>query len=75
MTIQNCQKCGGTHFGSYECPYITAPCVVCGANTVLACSDCAIDSGGRESVHVCDNRECRNRHEASAHNTSGGSSS
>jgi hypothetical protein len=65
MTIENCPKCGGTHFGSHECPYIDAPCVVCGERTVLACSDCAIDAS--ESIHVCGNRRCREQHESKVH--------
>lgn len=46
MVIRNCPNCGGEHWGSTKCPYIEAPCVVCGDMTVMACSDCAIDSGG-----------------------------
>lgn len=61
--ILNCQTCGGTHYGSIKCPYIEAPCIVCGDLTIMACSDCAIDSGGKESVHVCIKRECRDLHE------------
>jgi hypothetical protein len=67
MTIRNCPVCGGDHFGSVACPYIPAPCVVCGEQTVMACSDCAIESGGRRSVHVCAKRECRDHHEAAHH--------
>jgi hypothetical protein len=26
MTIENCPNCGGTHFGSFKCPYIKEPC-------------------------------------------------
>jgi hypothetical protein len=63
MTIRNCPNCGGDHFGSNKCPYIKAPCVICGTSTILACSDCAIDSGGKNSVHVCNKTECRNEHE------------
>ena len=69
MTITDCPKCGGTHYGSHVCPYIEAPCVVCGDQTVMACSDCAIDSGGKVSVHVCRKRICRDRHEAEKHST------
>lgn len=54
---------GGIHFGSHRRPFIEAPCVVCGAPTVLACSDCAIDSGGTNSVHVCNKSACRDEHE------------
>jgi hypothetical protein len=25
MTIQNCPNCGGTHFGSNKCPFISEP--------------------------------------------------
>lgn len=67
MTIQDCPKCGGTHFGSHKCPFIEEPCAVCGDLTVLACSDCAINSGGRTSVHVCAKPECRDKHEALVH--------
>lgn len=63
MTILNCPRCGGTHYGSNGCPYIEAPCSVCGKLTILACSDCSIDSGGKRSVHVCSNSGCRDVHE------------
>ena len=63
MTIRNCPHCGGDHFGSYLCPFIEAACVVCGDLTVLACSDCAIESGGRKSVHVCAKPSCQDEHE------------
>ena len=63
MGIENCPNCGGTHIGSNKCPFISAPCVVCGEATILACSDCAIDSGGKNSVHICDKPSCRNTHE------------
>jgi hypothetical protein len=69
MTIQNCPNCGGTHFGSFKCPYIKEPCSVCGELTIMACSDCAIDSGGKKSVHVCQKSECRDKHEADIHPT------
>ncbi len=67
MTILDCPKCGGTHYGSHECPFTLAPCVVCGDETIMACSDCAIDSGGKTSVHVCRKSECRDAHEAKTH--------
>ena len=67
MNIQNCPRCGGTHYGSVECPFKLTPCVVCGADTIMACSDCAIDSGGKTSVHVCGKSECRDAHEAKTH--------
>ncbi len=64
VTIRNCPHCGGDHYGSIECPCLE-PCVVCGDKTILACSDCAIDAGGKgESVHVCAKPECRDTHEA-----------
>ena len=63
MTIINCRNCGGDHHGSNVCPFIEAPCVVCGDMTIMACSDCAIDSGGKTSVHVCMKEKCRKRHE------------
>ena len=63
MTIRNCPHCGGDHFGSYQCPFIEAPCVVCADMTVLACSDCAIESGGKQSVHVCAKSSCQDEHE------------
>jgi hypothetical protein len=64
MTIKNCPKCGGDHYGSFECPFILAPCIICGIDTILACADCAIE--GR-SVHVCEKSECRNTHESKQH--------
>lgn len=67
MTITNCKNCGGTHHGSHECPYIKKPCVVCGADTVLACSDCAMDFGSKDAVHVCEKVECRDAHEKERH--------
>jgi len=63
----NCHVCGGEHWGSYKCPYIEAPCVVCGTPTIVACADCGINSGGKESVHVCDKSECRHTHERLVH--------
>lgn len=63
MTIRDCLNCGGTHFGSNKCPYLFAPCVVCGRETEMACADCAIDSGGKSKPHVCDRVECRDVHE------------
>src|SRR5579859_4547367 len=67
VSIQNCPNCVGTHFGSNKCPYIEKPCVICGDSTVLACSDCAINSSGNVSVHVCSKSSCRDAHEANAH--------
>ena len=67
MTIKDCPNCGGTHYCSYTCPFIKAPCIVCGAETIFACSDCAIDAGGKESVHVCEKSECRDAHERHQH--------
>lgn len=61
--VINCPECGGDHFGSYKCPFIKAPCCVCKDPTIFACSDCAIDSGGKASVHVCGKAECRHEHE------------
>jgi hypothetical protein len=63
MTILNCDKCGGTHYGSLKRPYNLAPCVVCGDQTIYACSDCGIDSGGKRSVHVCEKPTCLETHE------------
>jgi hypothetical protein len=63
MTIRNCPICGGDHFGFNKCPYIEKPCSVCGEPTILACSDCAIESGGTKTVHVCKRLECRDKHE------------
>jgi hypothetical protein len=59
----SCPNCGGTHFGSYECPFTSSPCVICGQPTVYACSDCAIESGGQASVHVCNRTPCLDEHE------------
>ena len=39
-------------------------CTVCGERTDWACSDCAIDSGGRKTVYVCNKTACRDAHEA-----------
>lgn len=68
VTILNCPNCGGTHYGVHVCPFISAQCVVCGNPTVFACSDCAIDSAGKASVHVCDRGGCRTAHEVATHN-------
>lgn len=67
MTILNCPKCGGTHYGSVECPYISAPCVICGKETILACADCGIDSAGKVTVHICGNVACMRQHEVAVH--------
>jgi hypothetical protein len=61
--VLNCPNCGGDHWGHSECPFISAPCVICGEATIFACSDCAIDSDGKKSVHVCGKRECREQHD------------
>lgn len=61
MTIENCSRCGGTHFGSHECPYTLAPCMICGEQTIWACSDCAIETSKR--VHICQKTSCRDEHE------------
>jgi hypothetical protein len=37
-------------------------CVVCGTQTVMCCSDCAIERNG-EKVYVCSSRECCDKHE------------
>ena len=71
MTIKDCPTCGGTHYGVIKCPYILAPCVICGAPTIYACSDCAIDAAGRASVHVCSQSGCMDAHEAQAHAPAG----
>lgn len=71
MAILNCSYCGGTHYGSNNCPFIPAPCIICGTETVMACSDCAIDSGGKNSVHVCNDTDCRDKHEIRQHTPSG----
>lgn len=63
MTIKNCQRCGGTHYGTYECPYREDACIVCGTPTIMACADCSIESGGKISVHVCSKPECMAEHE------------
>lgn len=65
MAIVNCPNCGGIHYGSHKCPFITSPCVICGDDTVMACSDCAIETG--KSVHVCAKPKCRDQHEADTH--------
>lgn len=58
-----CGNCGGRHYGSPTgyCPYIKAACVVCGDQTIYACSDCQIDTG--KSVHVCGKVDCQRKHE------------
>ena len=58
--IKNCPKCGEDHINLEECPYIFAPCVICGKSTMLACSNCAIDG---KSIHVCNQSSCRGIHE------------
>lgn len=64
----NCSHCGGMHFGTgLECPFreenMGQPCVVCQERTCYCCSDCAIDSAGREKVYVCTSDTCRDTHE------------
>jgi len=59
MVIKNCPKCGENH-ETEKCPYVFAPCVICGSTTFLACADCAIDG---KSVHVCNKGSCRDQHE------------
>jgi hypothetical protein len=43
------------------------PCVSCGKLTEWACADCMIDT--RISVHICENPECRDKHEKSGNCT------
>lgn len=63
--IENCENCGGTHYGSVDCPYLEKnmgqPCVICAERTSYCCSDCAIDGKGK--VYVCIDDDCRSRHE------------
>lgn len=65
MSIIGCANCGGTHYGSNECPYLEKnmgePCVVCKERTSYCCSDCAIDGTGK--VYVCIAEACRSEHE------------
>ena len=65
MSIIGCANCGGTHYGSNECPYLEKnmgePCVVCGARTSYCCSDCAIDGKGK--VYICELDTCRDTHQ------------
>lgn len=65
MSIIGCANCGGTHYGSNECPYLEKnmgePCTVCGERTSYCCSDCAIDGAGK--VYVCITDACRAEHE------------
>lgn len=46
--------------------YIISECVVCGKDTSFACSDCSINSGGKDRVHVCPTRDCQQKHEEKA---------
>jgi len=60
---QSCPNCGGIHFGTRfdNCPFIKAPCEICGTPTIYACSDCKIDTG--VSVHVCEKTFCQTQHD------------
>lgn len=69
--VENCPNCGGTHYGTFKCPFTKAPCVICGEPTIWACSDCRIDTG--RSVHVCEKTECKDRHETAGHEQKGSS--
>lgn len=63
--IENCENCGGTHYGSVDCPYLEKnmgePCVVCAERTSYCCSDCGIDGAGK--VYICIADACRTEHE------------
>lgn len=63
--VENCSNCGGTHYGSVDCPYLEKnmgePCVSCGERTSYCCSDCAIDGKGK--VYICTDDDCRTKHE------------
>jgi len=65
MTITNCENCGGTHYGSIDCPYLEKnmgePCVICTVRTSYCCADCRIDGAGK--VYVCVSDICRREHE------------
>jgi hypothetical protein len=37
------------------------PCSVCGRDTVMCCSDCAIERGA--TVYVCPRFDCMDKHE------------
>lgn len=65
IAVGDCPNCGGTHFGSFKCPFTKSPCVICGEDTIMACSDCAIETG--KSVHVCTKPGCRDEHESRTH--------
>lgn len=60
-----CENCGGMHYGHNKCPFTNSACVVCGDLTIMACSDCAIDTG--QSVHICTKIACRDQHELTHH--------
>lgn len=63
--VENCGNCGGTHYGSVDCPYLEKnmgePCIACGDLTSYCCSDCALDGAGK--VYVCTDDDCRALHE------------
>lgn len=65
MSIIGCANCGGTHYGSNECPYLEKnmgePCAVCGERTSYCCADCGIDGKGK--VYLCVTDACRAAHE------------
>jgi len=59
----NCPHCDETMHSAEECPYTKGVCIICGDDTIWACSDCAVDTG--KSVHVCKKTDCRDTHESS----------
>jgi len=62
-----CSNCGGLHFGSPVgyCPFTKAPCVICGEQTIYACSDCRIDT--QKTIHICEKSSCKDAHENRVH--------
>ena len=44
---------------------MAGPCVVCGSEAELCCSDCGIEQRG--FVHVCSTSACRDAHEETVH--------
>lgn len=61
------QKQGHVVLGFIPAPnppvvHVERLCCVCGKVTEWACADCGIDSAGKKTVFICNDRKCRDKH-------------
>jgi hypothetical protein len=46
MTIKDCPNCGGTHYGSMQCPFTSTPCVICFSTLAQQCKNYPANPNG-----------------------------